>query len=141
MIKRALISVFNKEGILDFSKFLSENGVEIISTGGTYKHLKDNGLKVTEVNEVTNFPVLRPLVAMDKIDIIQISKKIDTYEISIRPFEDCCTIFDPKNPKTRPDLNKCKQLEETFDYKSMISEALSNSETLIISKDKVDDII
>ena len=51
MIKRALISVFNKEGILDFSKFLSENGVEIISTGGTYKHLKDNGLKVTEVNE------------------------------------------------------------------------------------------
>ena len=56
MIKRALISVFNKEGILDFSKFLSENGVEIISTGGTYKHLKDNGLKVTEVNEVTNFP-------------------------------------------------------------------------------------
>ena len=78
---------------------------------------------------------------MYKIDIIQISKKIDTYEISIRPFEDCCTIFDPKNPKTRPDLNKCKQLEETFDYKSMISEALSNSETLIISKDKVDDII
>ena len=56
MIKRALISVFDKEGILDFSKFLSENGVEVISTGGTYKHLKDNGLKVTEVNEVTNFP-------------------------------------------------------------------------------------
>ena len=56
MIKRALISVFDKTGILDFSKFLAENGVEVISTGGTYKHLKENGVAVTEVNEVTNFP-------------------------------------------------------------------------------------
>ena len=56
MIKRALISVFDKTGILDFSKFLAENGVEVISTGGTYKHLKENGVVVTEVNEVTNFP-------------------------------------------------------------------------------------
>lgn len=56
MIKRALISVFDKEGVLDFSKFLAESGVEVISTGGTYKHLKENGVKVIEVNEVTNFP-------------------------------------------------------------------------------------
>ena len=56
MIKRALISVFDKTGILDFSKFLAESGVEVISTGGTYKHLKDNGVAVIEVNEVTNFP-------------------------------------------------------------------------------------
>ena len=56
MIKRALISVFDKTGVLDFSKFLAENGVEVISTGGTYKHLKENGVSVTEVNEVTNFP-------------------------------------------------------------------------------------
>ena len=56
MIKRALISVFDKTGILDFSRFLAENGVEVISTGGTYKHLKENGVAVTEVNEVTNFP-------------------------------------------------------------------------------------
>ena len=56
MIKRALISVFDKTGILDFSKFLPEKGVEVISTGGTYRHLKENGVAVTEVNEVTNFP-------------------------------------------------------------------------------------
>lgn len=55
MIKRALISVYNKEGILEFAKFLERNNVEIISTGGTYKHLKDNGIKVKEVSEVTNF--------------------------------------------------------------------------------------
>ena len=126
-----------------FSEALArQRNCKAISNGESAGQVASQTLESMQVsNEVTNFPVLRPLVAMDKIDIIQISKKIDTYEISIRPFEDCCTIFDPKNPKTRPDLNKCKQLEETFDYKSMISEALSNSETLIISKDKVDDII
>lgn len=56
MIKRALISVFNKDGILDFSKFLEAKDVEIISTGGTYKYLKENGVKVVEINEVTDFP-------------------------------------------------------------------------------------
>lgn len=56
MIKRALVSVFDKDGILEFSNFLQEKGVEIISTGGTYKHLKENGVNVIEVNEVTNFP-------------------------------------------------------------------------------------
>ncbi|MBS4803922.1 MAG: bifunctional phosphoribosylaminoimidazolecarboxamide formyltransferase/IMP cyclohydrolase [Clostridium sp.] len=56
MIKRALVSVFDKEGILEFSNFLQDKGVEIISTGGTYKHLKENGVNVIEVNEVTNFP-------------------------------------------------------------------------------------
>ena len=55
MLKRALISVFNKEGIVDFAKFLVNKGVEIISTGGTYKHLKENNVPVTEVNEVTGF--------------------------------------------------------------------------------------
>ena len=56
MIKRALISVFDKEGILDFANSYQNNGVEIISTGGTYKYLKENGVKVIEINEVTNFP-------------------------------------------------------------------------------------
>ena len=56
MIKRALISVFDKTGILDLAKFLQEKNVEIISTGGTYKYLKDNQINVVEINEVTNFP-------------------------------------------------------------------------------------
>ena len=56
MLKRALISVFDKEGIAEFAEFLVSQGVELISTGGTYKYLKEKGLKVTEVSEVTNFP-------------------------------------------------------------------------------------
>ncbi|MEG1003183.1 MAG: bifunctional phosphoribosylaminoimidazolecarboxamide formyltransferase/IMP cyclohydrolase, partial [Clostridium sp.] len=56
MKKRALISVFDKEGVLELASFLNNKGVEIISTGGTYKHLKENGVPVIEVNEVTDFP-------------------------------------------------------------------------------------
>ena len=93
------------------------------------------------INEVTNFPVLRPVVAMDKIDIIDIARRINTYDISIRPYEDCCTIFDPKNPKTHPNLEKCIELENTFDFESMIKEALSNVEVITISKDTKDDIL
>jgi len=55
MIKRALISVFNKENILELAQFLSDNGTEIISTGGTYKYLKENNIKVTEISEITEF--------------------------------------------------------------------------------------
>jgi thiamine biosynthesis protein ThiI len=69
---------------------------------------------------------------MDKLEIIQISKKIDTYEISIRPYEDCCTIFTPKAPKTAPDLNEAKKFEEKFDFKTLINDAINNVEVKII---------
>ncbi len=87
------------------------------------------------INEVTSLPVLRPVVAMDKVDIIKLARKIDTYDISIRPFEDCCTIFDPKNPKTKPSLEKAKEFEQMFDFESLIQEALDNVEVIYIKKE------
>ena len=87
------------------------------------------------INEVTNMPVIRPLVATDKLDIIELARKIDTYEISIRPFEDCCTIFAPKNPKTKPSLEKAKEYEAKFDYDSMIKEALDNIEVIYVKRE------
>ena len=63
------------------------------------------------INKVTSMPIIRPLSAMDKIDIIEISKKINTYDISIRPYEDCCTIFPVKNPKTHPKEEDCLKIE------------------------------
>ena len=87
------------------------------------------------INEVTNMPVIRPLVATDKLDIIELARKIDTYEISIRPFEDCCTIFAPKNPKTKPSLEKAKEYEAKFDYESMIKEALDNIEVIYVKRE------
>lgn len=87
------------------------------------------------INDVTNIPVIRPLVTTDKEEIINISRRIDTFDISIRPYEDCCTIFAPKNPKTKPNLKKCIEFESKFDYQKMIEEALDNIEVIYVKKE------
>ena len=105
----------------------------VISSGESVGQVASQTLQsINVINEVTNLPVIRPCATMDKLEIIQISKKIDTYEISIRPYEDCCTIFTPKAPKTAPQLNEAKSFEEKFDFDSMIEEALNNVEVKII---------
>ena len=92
------------------------------------------------INEVmTTLPVIRPVACMDKLDIIEIAKKIDTYDISIRPFEDCCTIFTPKNPTTKPKSYKAKAFEETFDYTSLLEECCNEVETMIINNQEIED--
>ncbi|MFV0396362.1 MAG: tRNA uracil 4-sulfurtransferase ThiI [Coprobacillaceae bacterium] len=87
------------------------------------------------INEVISLPVLRPVVCLDKLEIIDIAKKIDTYDISIRPHEDCCTIFTPKAPATKPKSYKAENFEEKFDYNSLINECVESSETVIIDND------
>ena len=78
------------------------------------------------INNVTNIPVLRPVCCMDKLEIIDIAKKIDTYDISILPYEDCCTIFVPKHPVINPNLSDAIKYEETFNYEEKIDEAIKN---------------
>lgn len=85
------------------------------------------------INEVTNYPVIRPLIAMDKAEVVDISKEIDTYEISILPYEDCCTIFVPKSPKTRPRRDKINALEARHDFGPSIEEAIAGIETIHIT--------
>ncbi len=85
------------------------------------------------INEVTNYPILRPLVAMDKDDIVKISRTIDTYDISIRPYEDCCTIFVPKSPKTRPSREKVNQFESQADFSELIEEAVNGIEVVTLT--------
>lgn len=75
-------------------------------------------------------PVFRPLVGMDKVDIMDISRKIGTYDISILPYEDCCTIFVPKHPKTRPRLSDIEESEKALDREGLIEEAIENSEII-----------
>lgn len=84
------------------------------------------------INNVTNIPVLRPVCCMDKLEIIDIAKKINTYDTSILPYEDCCTIFLPKHPVINPTLGKCLLYEELFDYNSLIDEAVKNIEIIKI---------
>ena len=77
---------------------------------------------------VTNMPVLRPLIGMDKEEIITISRNIDTFETSILPFEDCCTVFTPKHPKTRPTVESCEIAESKLDIDGLIQKAISETE-------------
>lgn len=111
-------------------------GCPAISSGESVGQVASQTLEsMYTINEVTKLPVLRPVVAMDKVDIIKLARKIDTFDISIRPFEDCCTIFAPKNPKTKPSLSKAVEYESKFDYESLINEALDNVEVIYVKKD------
>lgn len=93
------------------------------------------------INSVTNIPVIRPVACLDKLEIIDIARKIDTYETSILPYEDCCTIFLPKHPVINPSLEKAIDYENSFDYKSLIEQAVNSREIINISKnDKKFDI-
>ena len=76
------------------------------------------------INDVTSMPIIRPVVSMDKNEIIEIAKEIDTYDLSIMPFEDCCTIFAPPAPKTRPDLEKARYYESKIDVEGLMKRAL-----------------
>lgn len=78
------------------------------------------------INNVTSYPVIRPVACLDKLEIIEIAKNIDTYETSILPYEDCCTIFVPKHPVINPNLDKCIYFETLIDYEKLIDEAIEN---------------
>lgn len=94
------------------------------------------------INNVTNMPVIRPVACFDKLEIIDIAKKINTYETSILPYEDCCTIFVPKHPVIKPELNKCIAYENNFDYQNLIEKAINNIETITnFKEDEFEDIL
>ena len=86
------------------------------------------------INHVTATPVLRPLLTLDKEDIIKKAKELGTFETSIQPYEDCCTIFTPKNPVTEPDFDKVVKYESVFNFDEMIENAVENIETLTIDQ-------
>ena len=79
------------------------------------------------INDVTNTPIIRPVATMDKLDIIRVAEEIDTFELSIQPFEDCCTVFAPPSPKTKPKLEKARQYEARLDVEGLIKEAVEGT--------------
>jgi thiamine biosynthesis protein ThiI len=84
-------------------------------------------------DNATNLPVFRPLIGMDKQEIVDISYKIDTYETSIEPYEDCCTVFTPKHPRTNPILKRVIEAEELGGFEPMIEKALNNLKVTYIN--------
>ena len=97
------------------------------------------------INAVTNTPIIRPVVTMDKLEIIDIAQEIDTFEISIQPFEDCCTIFAPDRPKTNPKIKNAEQYEARMDVEGLVERAVAGimitEITPQVEKDEVDELI
>lgn len=84
------------------------------------------------INDVTTMPILRPLIALDKLEIMETAQKIDTYDISILPYEDCCTVFVPKEPATKPHVDDCRRNEEKIpDLDGLIRDAIEKTETVV----------
>lgn len=105
-----------------------------LATGESIGQVASQTLKSMEViNQVTNYLILRPLATYDKLDIVNLAKKIQTYDISIRPYEDCCTIFKVKNPAIAPKLREVKRIEALWDYEKQIFDAIKQTVTVSIT--------
>ena len=90
-----------------------------------------NALACTDA--VVSMPVFRPVIGLDKDEIIKVSRQIDTFDISIEPFEDCCTVFTPKHPRTRPQIHVLEEVEKAMDVEGLIERALANTQILNIN--------
>lgn len=109
-----------------------QQGDQAIITGESLGQVASQTIEsITSSNSVVTMPVLRPLIAFDKIDIIDIARKIDTYETSILPYEDCCTVFLPKYPAIKPNLERVKRAESKLDVEGLIDEAFKNVEKYV----------
>ena len=115
---------------------LERIGANAIVNGENLGQVASQTLKsMYAINDVTSTPILRPLISLDKEDIIKKAKEIGTFEVSIQPYEDCCTIFTPKNPVTEPDFDKVVKYESVFNFDNLVQEAVDNVETIEINKD------
>ncbi len=118
-------------------KLAKKNKALVIINGESIGQVASQTLtSMSVINSVTNMPVIRPVACLDKLEIIDIAKKIDTYETSILPYEDCCTIFVPKHPVINPKLSECLKMEEKVDYDKMIDKAVEDIYTIKIKDEK-----
>lgn len=110
-------------------KLAEERGALALATGESLGQVASQTLEsMRAINDVVNIPVLRPLISMDKQEIITVSKRIGTYETSILPYEDCCTVFVPKSPQTRPNLDRTRRNESGLDVEALVEAAVKNTE-------------
>ena len=110
-------------------RIAKKEGAQALVTGESIGQVASQTLEaLASTDDVVSMPVFRPLVGLDKNEIVEISKKINTYETSILPYEDCCTVFVPRHPVTRPKLEKVRQAENMVDVEALIERALEDVE-------------
>ena len=109
------------------------NGLAIINGESVGQVASQTLTSMSVINSVTNMPVIRPLACLDKLEIMDIARKIDTYETSILPYEDCCTVFVPKHPAINPKIETARKEENKFDYDRLINEAVDSLNTIQVN--------
>lgn len=114
-------------------RLCKENGLGAIVTGESLGQVASQTMQsMTVTNSVVSLPVFRPVIAFDKEEIMDVARKIGTYETSILPYEDCCTVFLPKNPVIRPTISRAEYLEKSLDIDSLVEAAVLNEEIIDI---------
>ena len=109
------------------------NGLAIINGESVGQVASQTLTSMSVINSVTNMPVIRPLACLDKLEIMDIARKIDTYETSILPYEDCCIVFVPKHPAINPKIETAIKEENKFDYNRLINEAVDSLNTIQVN--------
>ncbi|MBQ4452212.1 MAG: tRNA 4-thiouridine(8) synthase ThiI [Clostridia bacterium] len=110
-----------------------QQGCQAVITGESIGQVASQTMEALMCTEqMTDLPVFRPLIGMDKLDIIHIAEKIGTYETSILPYEDCCTVFTPRHPVTKPRLDRVEKEEEKLDIDALVRAALDGIETVLV---------
>lgn len=109
------------------------NGLAIINGESVGQVASQTLTSMSVINSVTNMPVIRPLACLDKLEIMDIARKIETYETSILPYEDCCTVFVPKHPAINPKIETAIKEENKFDYDRLINEAVDSLNTIQVN--------
>ncbi|MCF6465713.1 tRNA uracil 4-sulfurtransferase ThiI [Clostridium sp. Cult2] len=114
-------------------KIALDNNIDALITGESLGQVASQTIKgLSVINSVVDMPILRPLIGQDKVEIIDIAKDIETYDTSILPYDDCCTLFLPKHPVTKPKLADIEKSEEAIDVERLVKEAVSNVEIYYI---------
>ena len=123
-------------------KYAKRRNCKILINGESIGQVASQTLNsMVVINNVTNMPVIRPVACLDKLEIIEISKSINTYDTSILPYEDCCTIFVPKHPVINPSLETAIEYEKLIPYEELINECIKNIETIKIEKQQRDELL
>ena len=141
--KEYMITIMRRMMYRIAERLAHKNNCKAIINGESVGQVASQTLtSMAAINEVIKMPVLRPVCCYDKIEIIDLAKRIGTYDVSIRPFQDCCTIFVPEHPVINPEIEKAREYEQTFDFETLINEAVKNDEVIKLPlNNKFDDIL
>lgn len=132
--KEEYFTIIMRRFMMKISELIAKKcGCLALVTGESLGQVASQTLEaISCTNAVVDMPIFRPLIGMDKEEIISVARKIDTFKTSIEPYEDCCTIFTPKHPKTKPNLEEVLKEESKLDFKSLVDFAVENAESKVI---------